>query len=86
MALDPKQIERIGPDYWRNSQLSIARHFGAAIINGTKYVLDPVTDYLVREDIWKKDIKYAKKRAAYHQAEKKKWTEAVQCGLFEEAL
>lgn len=40
----------IHPDYWRNSQLSIARFYGAIDINGTLYLLDGKTDYLVRKD------------------------------------
>ena len=40
----------IHPDYWRNSQLSIARFYGAININGTLYLLDEKTDYLVRKD------------------------------------
>lgn len=43
----------IHPDYWRNSQLSIARFYGAININNTAYLLDGKTDYLVREDFVK---------------------------------
>ncbi len=32
---------RIPFDVWINSQLSIARHYGAATINGKHYVFDP---------------------------------------------
>ena len=40
----------IHPDYWRNSQLSIARFYGAITINGETYLVDGKTDYLVRKD------------------------------------
>jgi hypothetical protein len=84
--LDPKTVERIGPDYWRNSQLSVCRFAGAGIINGVKYILDPDTDYLVREDIYKRDMKDAKKKAKVAAAEKAKWMkvqqEGIQHGLF----
>lgn len=43
----------IHPDYWRNSQLSIARFYGAITINGETYLVDGKTDYLVREDFVK---------------------------------
>lgn len=35
-----KQKHRIPYEVWANSQLSIARHYGGAVINGKKYVLD----------------------------------------------
>jgi hypothetical protein len=75
MSLDTTKIERIGPDYWRNSQLSIARHFGACILNNTRYILCPDTDYLVREDVWKRELKEKKKLAKVAKAEKKKWAQ-----------
>lgn len=43
----------IHPDYWRNSQLSIARFYGAINIEGTLYLIDKPSDYLVREDFVK---------------------------------
>lgn len=43
----------IHPDYWRNSQLSIARFYGAIKIDGTLYLIDKPSDYLVREDFVK---------------------------------
>ena len=43
----------IHPDYWRNSQLSIARFYGAITIEGTLYLLDGKNDYLVRSDFSK---------------------------------
>lgn len=43
----------IHPDYWRNSQLSIARFYGAITIGGTLYLLDGKNDYLVRSDFAK---------------------------------
>lgn len=79
---DASKIEKIAPEYWRNSQLSVARFSGACIINGTRYVLDPDTDYLVRADIWKQEMKDTQKAKRVADAEKKKWTAAVQAGLF----
>lgn len=43
----------IHPNYWRNSQLSIARFYGAITIEGTLYLLDGKNDYLVRSDFAK---------------------------------
>lgn len=43
----------IHPDYWLNSQLSIARFFGAINIDGTLYLIDKPSGYLVREDFAK---------------------------------
>lgn len=43
----------IHPDYWRNSQLSIARFYGMIRINGTTYFHDKRSDYLVRDDFTK---------------------------------
>ena len=43
----------IHPDYWRNSQLSIARFYGMIRINGTAYFHDKRSDYLVRDDFTK---------------------------------
>lgn len=43
----------IHPDYWRNSQLSIARFYGMICINGTTYFHDKRSDYLVRDDFTK---------------------------------
>lgn len=59
--------ERIPYCNWINSQLSIARHYGAIKINETTYHVDYITHDLVRDDVWKKD---KKSRAA---SEKAKW-------------
>lgn len=37
----------ISPEYWQNSQLSIARHFGGIKVNNKYYVIDPQSKYLV---------------------------------------
>lgn len=37
----------ISPEYWQNSQLSIARHFGGVKVNNKYYVIDPQSNYLV---------------------------------------
>ena len=71
MSIDTSKIERIAGDYWRNSQLSIARFYGAIIINRTRYVLDYSTDELVREDIYKKATK--EEKAKKKVAERKYW-------------
>lgn len=44
------------------TQMSIARHFGGMTVNGRKYVYDPTTDTLVRDDIVKREAK-AKRKA-----------------------
>ena len=43
----------IHPDYWLNSQLSIARFYRAITINGETYLVDGKTNYLVRSDFVK---------------------------------
>lgn len=40
----------IAPDYWMNSQLSIARFYGMISIENTLYVIVPPENYLVRND------------------------------------
>ena len=67
--MDFSKVERISPEYWRNSQLSIARFYGSAIIQGKRYVIDRATDELVREDVYKRDKRTAK------EAEKEFWQE-----------
>ena len=78
--IDTQKIERIAPDYWMNSHLSIARYYGGCKINNIHYVLCPLTNYLVREDIWKEDLKQQKVK----EAEKKKWMTARQMKLIGE--
>lgn len=53
--IDPKEIERIGPNYWRNSQLSVAKYYGGIYIGGHRYTLDPLTDELVRGDVYRRE-------------------------------
>ena len=43
----------IAPDYWMNSQLSIARFYGAVLIGGEAYVIHHPSGYLVKEDLIK---------------------------------
>ena len=74
--LDTKVVERISSEYWRNSQLSIARLFGRAKINNTLYILDTQTDELVREDVYRKEGK-DKMNA---ERERKRWAK-VKNGL-----
>lgn len=40
----------IAPDYWMNSQLSIARHYGGCIIEHHYYFICKENNYLVRSD------------------------------------
>lgn len=79
---DPAKVEKIGPNYWRHSFLSVCRFAGAGVINGVKYVLDPETDYLVRDDIWKRELKDKRKSESVAKAEKKRWDAVAQAGLF----
>lgn len=43
----------IHPDYWLNSQLSVALFYGGITINGESYIVDGKTNYLVRGDFVK---------------------------------
>lgn len=83
MSFDTSVVEKIHPDCWRNSQLSVARFSSGCIINGTRYVLDPDTDYLVRHDIWQAEMKDKAKQQRVAAAEKARWEAAAQSGLFD---
>lgn len=83
MSFDTSAVERIHPDYWRNSQLSVARFSSGCIINSVSYILDPDTDHLVRFGIWQAEIKDKAKQKRIAVAEKKKWDAVAQSGLFE---
>lgn len=41
----------IAPDYWMNSQLSIARHYGGCVIQGDYYYINKESNYLVKADL-----------------------------------
>jgi predicted metalloendopeptidase len=41
----------IAPDYWMNSQLSIARFYGGCVILGDYYYINKESNYLVRADL-----------------------------------
>ena len=41
----------IHPDYWMNSQLSIARYYGGCVIQGRYYFINKESDYLIRDDL-----------------------------------
>ena len=71
MIIDTSKTERIAGDCWRNSHLSVARFYGAIVINSTRYVIDRSTDELVREDIYKKATK--EEKAKRKVAERKHW-------------
>lgn len=81
---DTANVEKIGPDYWRHSPLSVCRFAGLGAINGVKYVLEPETDYLVREDVWKRELKDKRKAESVAKAEKKRWEAVAQAGLFDQ--
>lgn len=62
---------------WRQSQLSIARFYGAVNYNGHRYEICPVTDDLVRADVLAKE----KGEKRFEAAERRKWNELQQEGL-----
>lgn len=70
--MDFINIEKIAPEYWRNSFFSLARFYGRIVVQGMTYILDPETDYLVREDVWRREMKDARKA----EAERRKWKKA----------
>jgi len=41
----------IAPDYWLNSQLSVARYYGGCVIQGDYYYINKESNYLVRGDL-----------------------------------
>jgi len=71
--MDVSKVEKIAPEYWLHSQFSIARHYGGCVINNRKFVIDPDTNYLVREDIYKKELKCKKKIDKVMKAEREEW-------------
>lgn len=71
--MDTDKIERIAGDVWRNSPLSIARHYGKIKINGKSYIIDRLTDDLVREDVYAAGVKKDKER---RKAERQFWMDA----------
>lgn len=75
---DTSVIEKIAPEMWRSSYLSIARFYGAASINGVTYVHDLATDFLIRKDVYEKEL--AEKKNA--KAEQRKAAEGKQGNLF----
>jgi len=69
--VDTSKIERIPPEHWQNSQLSIAKYYGGIMIHGTMYLIDE-NGWLVREDILKKEAKEASKERKDKIKESKK--------------
>lgn len=49
------------------SQLSIARFYGGATVNGSRYVYDPATDSLTREDVVKRRANAARQARKQQQ-------------------
>lgn len=67
----------MGPDFWLNSQLSVAKYYGGCTYNGVKYVVVPATADLVRFDcldIYKKF--YQRNRPHYDKGGNKTEAEA----------
>lgn len=81
---DPAKVEKISPNYWRHSPLSVARFSSGCKINGVSYILDHDTDHLVRHDIWQQEIKDKAKQKRVADAEKKRWGAVAQAGLFDQ--
>lgn len=50
----------MGPGYWLNSQLSIAKYYGGMTYNGVHYQIDYDTGDLVRSDCYELYIKFYK--------------------------
>lgn len=50
----------MSPDYWLNSQLSIAKYYGGMTYNGVHYQIDYDTGDLVRSDCYGLYIKFYK--------------------------
>lgn len=71
--MDLSTIEKISPEYWLNSPFSIARFYGGCVIQGKKFMVDPDTNYLVREDIYKRELKDKKKIDRVIKAEREQW-------------
>ena len=83
MSFDTSVVEKISPECWRNSHLSVARFSSGCIINGVSYILDHDTDHLVRHDIWQAEMKDKVKQKRVAAAEKARREAAAQSGLFE---
>ncbi len=50
----------MSPDYWLNSQLSVAKYYGGITYNGVHYQIDYDTGDLVRSDCYELYIKFYK--------------------------
>lgn len=75
---------RIPSAVWRNSQLSIARFYGGCKIQGQHYTIDPETDDLVREDVYRRELRDRHKQERAAEAERDKWLRDRQTGMFDE--
>ena len=73
------KIEKIPPEHWQNTQLSVARFYGGIKIHGVMYHIDE-NDWLVRDDIIKKEASEASKERK--EKIKKSWED--QFNLFKE--
>lgn len=70
---------------WRMSQLSIARFYGGCMFNGAHYVIDPITDDLVREDVLARERKEAKRAEKEKRTAKRDANKEAQMWLMEGA-
>ena len=77
MELDDCPLHRDSPYGVTNvshTQLSIARYYGAINFNGFKYIYNPMTDELIREDV----LKWQSKQWKLNQKQTKKQNEDLQ--------
>jgi hypothetical protein len=77
----PEPPERIYG--WRDSQLSVARHYGGMKYQGRDYQIDylSVGEPLVRVDVLAREAKMRKERAAHIDAEAKRLNKLAQGDL-----
>lgn len=59
---NPKELDRIPYDTWINSQLSIARHYGAITVNDKRYEYDREIVVQMQKDeaLWESEDKLYK--------------------------
>ena len=75
--------DRIAPEVWRNSHLSVARFYGGCKINGRRYVVDPDTGWLISESAYAQDLRDRAKQKRVAAAERAKWAKWAQQSLFD---
>ena len=80
MELDDCPLHRDSPYGVTNvsmTQLSIARYYGTINFNGFKYIYNPMTDELIREDV----LKWQTKQCRAKQKSNRKKNEDIQDNL-----